>query len=152
MVIEVPLTRGFVALIDDDDGDLVLAHKWRVNIQRNNNYGATGARPHIYLHRLLLPDSERVDHIDRDGLNNQRANLRAATHAQNLANSRPMHGRRFKGTREYKPGRWLARVGGDGRHLGVFGSEEEAARAYDQAAYERWGDFAWLNFPEEVCK
>lgn len=154
-MIQIPLTRGAVTIIDDGDYDLVNAHEWHINACRSTYYARSGTRAGIYLHRLLLPEAQRVEHIDGDGLNNQRHNLRPTTYSQSSITAPPKPGRLYKGVREYLPGRWSARIGGDGRpntHLGAYPTAEEAARAYDQAAYERWGDLAYLNLPEQLCR
>jgi hypothetical protein len=106
----------------------------------------------------LITGLHGVDHQDRDGLNNQRYNLRASTHAQNMQNRRYTHGSsQFNGVAWHKRvGKWgatirVSRPGGGGRkrHLGYFIDEEEAARAYDAAARALFGGFALLNFPDE---
>jgi hypothetical protein len=111
------------------------------------------------MHRLILapPDGMEVDHADRNGLNNRRANLRIATRAQNLQN-RGSHTRsgqpstsEFKGVSWDKArAAWKANINVHGRqeHLGRYSSEVEAARAYDLRAHEAFGPFAFLNFPE----
>lgn len=111
------------------------------------------------MHRLLIPDVPEVDHKDGDGLNNQRSNLRAATSAQNQANKRSIlsvGGRpassRFKGLCWFaRHQKWQVniRVDKKRRFLGYFADEIEAALAYDAAAREAWGEFAWLNFPSQ---
>ena len=106
------------------------------------------------MHRLVMAavSGQSVDHIDGNGLNNQRANLRLATQSQNLANSsgRP-HSSKYKGVfwskdERYKR-RWWARIKKNGKstHLGIFATEEEAAAAYNQAAIEMFGDFSRIN-------
>jgi hypothetical protein len=107
------------------------------------------------MHRLLMgsPTAMLVDHRDRNGLNNTRANLRLATHSENHCNSRS----RLKNPTGYKgvswdasKGMWRAQIrsGGVQYHIGRFEDPEEAARAYDRQARVLHGDFARLNFPD----
>lgn len=109
------------------------------------------------MHRMLLGVTDHrveIDHIDGDGLNNRRANLRTATRAQNARNMMKSRGRsRFKGVDFHKlTNKWRARIVVNyvERFIGLFGAEEAAARAYDQAARKAFGKFARLNFPEAV--
>lgn len=94
-----------------------------------------------------------VDHINRDKSDNRISNLRVATKAQNAANTGPLAGTSsFRGVSARKrDGRWIATIvrGGKQRWLGAFKSEEDAARAYDRAAADIYGEYAFLNFPEE---
>lgn len=136
-----------------DDADYAWASERRWWLQRG--YVATKCdRRNKYLHRLLMGAAfgQEVDHIDGDPLNNQRANLRLCTHAENmrnrLTNRKKMYSR-YKGVTKTK-GYWVAYIrGADGRqkHLGSFPTEEAAARAYDAASIERYGAFAKPNFP-----
>ena len=104
---------------------------------------------------MQAPDGMVVDHIDGNSLNNRRSNLRICTPRQNTANrAKTRNGTsRFKGvhfcTRDRK---WRAQIGVDGarRFIGDFDDEVEAARAYDRKAAELFGEFAYLNFPEEA--
>jgi hypothetical protein len=109
----------------------------------------------IFMHRQILnpPKDKSVDHINRNGLDNRKTNLRLATNRQNTMN------RRFKkGTSKYKGvhfrrdiNRWVGQicVNYEKIYLGVFESEIEAARAYDAAAKKYFDEFAYLNFPPE---
>lgn len=105
------------------------------------------------MHRLILGVTNpkiKIDHRDGNGLNNQRHNLREATQAQNLANSRPRSGSsRFKGVTFRSPDKWIAQISKDGKHtyLGIFRDEFDAATAYNFAAIEMFGEFARLNRP-----
>jgi hypothetical protein len=105
----------------------------------------------LYMHRELTGWA-LVDHKNRDGLDNRRGNLRPASKSQNAANAprRSDSTNQFKGVRPSSGGRpsWVARI--QNRHLGTFPTEEAAALAYDAAARETFGEFAWLNFPEEI--
>lgn len=105
-------------------------------------------------HQLLNLDVGRVgDHRNGDGLDNRRLNLRAATRAQNARNRRDhASSSRFKGVGWSEAARkWKAQIGVDNRriYIGVYSTEETAARAYDAAAREHFGEFARLNFPHE---
>src|SRR3569833_955542 len=152
VTVEIPLTRGLVALIDDQDYDLVSPYKWRAHTSRSKIYAATGQHQDLVLmHRLILgvPDDMLVDHRDRDGLHNWRDNLRPATESQNAVN------RAYAGRSGYR-GVWVLRYGFGARiktnqrreNIGDFRTAEEAARAYDRRAVELFGDFAQLSFPD----
>jgi hypothetical protein len=118
-------------------------------------HGATRSIRRLHRQIMGIPEGTRqlVDHRDGDGLNNARSNLRIASRAQNNMNRGPRAGSssRFKGVFFHKAScKWMAEIRCDGRadYLGLFGSEEAAARAYDTAAVRLHGDFARLNFPE----
>lgn len=158
MTREVPLTRGLVALVDDQDFDRVMAlGPWSAFPRGRNWYGrrtvrvAGGNGTSLYLHRVVL-DVPRVDHINGDGLDNRRANLRSASHADNMRNARLRSDNTsgFKGVSR-SGDKWSASLHLDGRHLslGAFSDPEQAARAYDAAALEHFGPFARLNFSKE---
>lgn len=154
----IPLTHGFITVVDDSDYPSLAQFHWHLARGRRTNYAARGVRVNgkmkrIYLHRQLLGVSSEVhlDHQDGDGLNNQRTNLRPATRAQQSANSPKVVGRtsQFKGvSRALRPVGWKAhiRAGGKVHHLGYFKDEQVAARAYDQAARLHFGEFARPNF------
>lgn len=156
-MVEIPLvgSRDEVAIIDDEDLDLIQGHKWRLHSTGRYAVWITrrsGVRTNVLMHRVILnaPHGLQVDHIDRDGLNNRRANLRLATRVLNNHN-RAGYGRSpFKGVhldpRKAKPWRATINNGGTCTHLGYFGSQEDAARAYDEAARERYGQDAVTNF------
>ena len=101
------------------------------------------------MHRLISQpaDGEFVDHIDGDGLNNRRANLRNCTHAQNMANTAVTRRNKLglKGAFASKSGkafRAVIRVSGQRMHLGYYATPEEAAAAYRGAAKVIYGEFA----------
>jgi len=159
MTREIRLSRGLVALVDDADFDAVNRFRWHAQPHRATFYAvrnlprSEGRRSTERLHRFLAGHWAIVDHINGNGLDNRRANLRPATNAENCANRPGIQGTSsvFKGVSWMKRNRkWAARIGHSGRqrHLGLFADEEEAARAYDAAARDLFHDFAWLNFPE----
>jgi hypothetical protein len=93
-MIEIPLSRGYVAVLDDEDAALVARHRWFAAVRTNTVYAVAnvttnGKRSSLLLHRLVTsaPAGKDVDHIDGDGLNNRRANLRVCEHAENGRNS-----------------------------------------------------------------
>ena len=103
------------------------------------------------MHQLILkaPSGFCIDHINGNGLDNRKQNLRIATQSQNLAN-KPFFKGKFKGVSFSKRNKilskpWAVKVGR--KHIGYFSTEEEAAMAYDKSAIEMYGEFAWLNFP-----
>jgi HNH endonuclease len=161
LMVEVPLTQGKVALIDDEDAERVLAHKWMYNYNHTPAHGYAVRRgkqrenqASVRMHRFILdaPPNMHVDHINGNGLDNRKENLRLATHIQNAQNQRlPRNNTSgFKGVgRKYD--RWEARIVANRKrvYIGLFNTKEEAARAYDAAAMLLHGEFARFNFPEE---
>lgn len=147
---------GFVVKVDPSDYHLVSRYQWRVQKNHNLVYAyayINGKR--VLMHRFLLnpPAGFSVDHIDHNGLNNQRENLRVATPSQNAANRRPCaKTSKFLGVsfdvsnRTHKVWRSQITKNGKTRRIGRFYTEEEAALAYDRAAKEDHGEFANLNF------
>ena len=150
----VPLTGGFYATIDAADADRVLSKKWRAHRKANTVYARTntsrkeGKRRVILLHRFILdaPNGVYVDHIDGNGLNNCRDNLRFVTHAQNSTNRRlgTNSTTGFKGVYLHKlSGRWRGRifVAGKGICLGYHDTPEAAHEAYKAASIKLHGAY-----------
>lgn len=149
---------GRVAIVDDEDFDLVGRYSWHIletvlpNGRVDGPYARTklpGSRATVLLHALIT-GYRLTDHANGDGLDCRRINLRLATKGQNRANSRPQPGAssRYKGV-DRQQGKWRSRIRINGRliYLGCFTSEEDAAIAYDLAAREAFGEFAYVNFP-----
>lgn len=147
---EIQLTRGYVALIDDDDFDRVNKHKWRSIIDKQLVYAASDINgKKTMLHRFILNAKRGVyyDHRDCNGLNNQKDNLRECTLSENRGNSRKftVTGSKYKGVNRHKP--WSAHIMKNGKSvcLGYFESEDEAGIAYNKAAIDIFGEFARIN-------
>ena len=156
-MIEIPLTHGQVALIDDEDYDLVSQYKWHAywDPSTKSFYAKTGIRKpdgkqtSLRMHRLIMKakKGEQVDHINHDTLDNQKENLRLCTNSQNQHN----RGRKSnntsgcKGVDWYKAsGKWRAQIALNGKvmHLGYFAIKQEAYEAYCKAALELHGEFS----------
>jgi hypothetical protein len=151
-MVEIQLPHGYVAVIDDEDEARVRQHRWRPLVQGRTAYAIArlprlrGKQRSVYMHRLVVEAKrgERIEHRDCDGLNNARANLRVRTTSRSGT-------RRGGGLPEglrwsrYTGGMWDAEVGkwaavngppGASVRIGLYGTEEEAARAYDEAAFD----------------
>jgi len=154
---EIKLTKGQIALVDDEDYDYLNQWKWFViGVERFYYAGrrAPNKNKIIKMHRLILnaPANKFVDH---NGLNNQKCNLRLCTNSENQMNCRIRDNRKYKGVRHasfinggkrYEYIKAGIQINGKHIRLGYFKTEEAAARAYDSKAKEIFGQFANLNF------
>lgn len=158
----VPLTKGTFAIIDAEDAPSILRHRWALNgsgrgAWRSRQKGEPASPRHILMHREIMglasSDEGEVDHINGNGLDNRRANLRPASRSQNAAN-RGMDPRNESGFRgvTWHRGKWRACITAQGRaiHLGYFTDTTAAAMAYDAAARLHFGPYARLNFPDAM--
>lgn len=158
----VPLTRGFEALVDVEDAPLVSQWNWCVSGPGLYEHGGTslyamrrasvdGVMRTIKMHRLLFNASAgaQVDHINGNGLDNRKANLRFVTHAQNMQN-RKMHRNNSTG---YKGVYWdenrlmfqsIICANGHKAHLGWFYCPEQAHAAYAEASKRLHGEYGRL--------
>ncbi len=154
---EIPLTQGRVTVVDDEDYPLLSRFRWHVGMEgkkRDRPYarGTVFGRS-VRMQRFVLnaPEGLVVDHINGDTLDNRKQNLRVCTNGENIRNSkaRKEGGSAYKGVRQIKkePRVWSAMFKQKG--LGKFLDEKAAAMAYDTAARKKWGEYAWLNFPDE---
>lgn len=140
-------------IVDAENYERLSRYKWWVDKRKNGLcYAATTiGRRTVRVHEMVLPErSPEIDHINSDGLDNRRNNLRPATRSQNTRNypklrkakqSSPYKGVTFQPRLTSRP--WQARIGTS--HLGYFASQEEAGAAYDRAANEQYGDYARTN-------
>ena len=162
-VVFVKLTRGKVGVVDLSSWGFLRCYRWFASSDGFNDYWyayagtdpVTKKRVRLKGHRVVASPQpgQCVDHINNDGLDNRRSNLRCCTQSQNcrnrIGNSRNTSG--FVGVSLLR-GRWQAYIGTltGMKHVGMFGNPEDAARARDIAAIELHGEFASLNFPRET--
>jgi hypothetical protein len=150
----IPLGNGLFTIVDATDYEMVAKYKWYA-VRKGPTFYASchkGGRT-VAMHRMIMQarTGRIVDHIDGNGLNNRRCNLRVCTHRQNLANVRPRGGvSGFVGVYPCN-GRWMAGIQYRGKHLylGLFDDPVEAAKARDRKAYELHGPYAYLNRPQD---
>jgi hypothetical protein len=154
---EVEVRHGLVALIDDEDWEAVSVHDWRAMFSNGRPYAYSLPRKYfgshrLSMHRLIMQPmvGVEVDHVSGDTLDNRRANLRVASHAENMRNRKTHRNNTsgFKGV--YRAGeRWRAQLCIDSKNvcIGRFDTAREAAEAYDRSARLHYGDFARTNFP-----
>lgn len=160
---KIKLTKGYHALVDNSDYQrVILAGPWHASVDKHTVYAKhsfvkpNGDRGCIVLHRFILgiTTKTRVDHKDRNGLNCQKKNLRVATEQQSQRNRRgwKKSSSKYKGVSWHKKQQtWTARITVNRKTvaLGYFGSEKAAAKAYDAAARNYFGKFAFTNFKEK---
>ncbi len=159
----IPLTQGRYAIVDPDDYRHLCKHKWYASGRNGSFYAVRtgftnkGQRYLISMHRQILkvPDDRFVDHANRNGLDNRKANLRPATRAENGRNRAKSNNRsyssKYKGVSQY-PGKklWKAHIQVNRKllSLGSFDDEVQAAKSYDRAAKKYHRQFAALNFQD----
>lgn len=163
---EIPLTQEKFALVDDEDFERLSKYKWYYDkfnggaARSVHIPGSLNRTKGIKMAHEVLQTKELHDHIDRNKLNNQKSNLRPCSCAQNQYNRGKI---KSKATSKYKGvhfdcarKKWMARIHfinilgpSRSKYLGRFAIEEDAARAYDEAAKQHFGEFAVFNFPKE---
>ena len=154
--VTIPLTKGLYATIDAADFEVVSRYSWAAQETTGGVYAKTWvAGKNLYIHRVIMEviDSKiHVDHRNQNTLDNRRENLRLTDKFGNARNRAPNKRRkhtRYKGV-TLRGKRWEAKIKikGEVVNLGRFETDIEAALAYDRAARELFGEFAYLNFPE----
>ena len=159
----IPLTQGKFAIVDPEDYERLAKYKWFA-IRFERGYYALrrakdskGRQRNVRMHREIMgePKGKIIDHINHNGLDNRKANLRVVTSQQNTWNKRKQRGgysSRYKGVSWFKRlGKWQVRITYNGKSIfiGYFDDQITAARAYDAKAAELYGDYAALNFPDQ---
>lgn len=153
----IKLDKEKFAIVDDDDYEALNVLSWRVMKNRDKFYAVTKfnrddlTRMHRFILGVKNDDDRQVDHIDRDGLNNTRLNLRLCDNSSNMANRGKCKNKKtsiYKGVSWSKMmNKWWARIQKNkvGIGIGFFDFEEDAALAYNEMALELHGEFAVLN-------
>jgi hypothetical protein len=151
------LTQGYSALVDDEDCDELSKHRWHIlklhksiyAVRRGKKGETTTVRMHLQIMRAM--PGQMLDHINGNGIDNRKINLRFCTHSQNHANALKTNGNKtskYKGVDWHKRDKkWRASIRINYRkiHLGYFTNERDAAIAYNTAARILFGEFARLN-------
>lgn len=162
---EIQLTRGMVALVDDEDYIFLAQWKWAYKDKghRNTGYAVRGksmpnGRYKVFaMHRVIMDAliTHEIDHINGNGLDNRKENLRIATKAQNQMHKQLQRNNTsgYKGVYySEKKGKWRSAIGynNKGYKLGWYKTKEAAAEAYNRAAVKHHGAFAILNRIQET--
>jgi len=158
MTKSIELGSNLYALVDDEDYEAVSQYTWTADIRPNTIYATAsmGSRKNRErLHRFIMKPNadEQVDHINRDGLDCRRCNMRITNHqgnGRNIIQPQTSTGSGYRGVyKHHSSERWIARIRDDTghkKHLGMYATKEEAAKAYDEAAKLYHGEFAVTNF------
>ena len=153
--------KNLVAIVDDEDYEYLNKFQWYAEKRFDRYYArrftnSNGKIIRKYMHKDIIKTTKDIDHINRNGLDNQKANLRICSRSENNMNriksknkSSSYKGVCFNNKRFPSPWRTYINIHSKRIVLGYFKSEIEAAKVYDKKAKELFGEFAKLNFLEE---
>ena len=149
----IPLTQGLYALIDGEDYEWLNRWKWHAQRAKNDICYAVRLERKISMHRIITnaPKNKQVDHINHNGLDNRRCNLRICTNSQNSQSRRLSLNKtsKYKGVMwDKRCKKWYVQITCFYKqaYLGRYDNEIEAAKTYDKKAKELFGEFALTNF------
>lgn len=158
----IQLTKGYSVMVDDEDYEQLSKFKWHIHkpkiglyairtVPKTDFKGKTSILMHRQIMGVVDNKSVLVDHKDRNGLNCQKDNLRLCDHSKNRKNQTPYGASKYLGVTFHPTKRnrqWEGAIVHDKKrkYLGYFENQEDAARAYDEAAKKYHGEFANLNF------
>ena len=163
------LTQGKETLVDDEDYEMLMEHKWFANkddksgkfyVKRKSPIDSNGKQKTICMHRVITnaPKGKQIDHINGNPLDNRKENLRTCTNQQNQMNRGKQNNNKsgYKGVRymkkrkgmineHFKP--WVAQIKHNQKdiYLGMYKTKEEAALVYNKKAIELFGEYVYLN-------
>lgn len=154
--------KGLFAIVDDEDYEEGIKYSWHLSMSGNIKYACTTIKDsnrqkkNLFLHRLIMkPKSDEIiDHIDGDGLNNLRKNLRICTYKENSRNIHVAIGMsKYRGVSYATKDAWKVSIINDNdesEYLGTYTDEKDAALVYDKYALKYYKDFANINFPDLI--
>ena len=155
---EIQLTQGKVAIVDDEDFDKLNSLNWYAVKGKESFYAqrqvrTSEGRKNFHMHKVILGVEEQVDHINLNGLDNRKENLRVATNQQNCMNVAPKHSNKtckYKGVHKTRSGTFeiQIKINYKSYNIGRVKDEELAAKYYDAVARYYHGEYAWCNFNE----
>jgi len=136
----IPLNHGKFAKVDNEDYEIISLHKWSAHKNYKDTFYATRTKKKLYMHRIILglkkSDKKIVDHINGNGLDNRKINLRITTNRINQQNRHIHRKGKVVGANRRPNGKYESRIWDNGKlkSLGVFSTAIEASKVYKEYA------------------